>query len=47
MPVHSVELGHFILLNVQIQDTGKVVAAHTICDVLHNHPQFSSPANSP
>ena len=23
MPVHSVELGHFILLNVNVQDTGK------------------------
>ena len=22
MPVHSVELGHFILLNVNVQDTG-------------------------
>jgi len=23
MPVHSVELGHFVLLNVTIQDTGQ------------------------
>lgn len=23
MPVHSVELGHFILLNVTVQDTGQ------------------------
>lgn len=23
MPVHSVELGHLILLNVEVQDTGK------------------------
>jgi len=23
MPVHSVELGHFILLNVNVQDTGR------------------------
>ena len=22
MPVHSVELGHFILFNVELQDTG-------------------------
>jgi vacuolar protein sorting-associated protein 13A/C len=24
MPVHSVELGHFILLNVTVQDTGLI-----------------------
>jgi hypothetical protein len=24
MPVHSVELGHFVLLNVAIQDTGEI-----------------------
>lgn len=24
MPVHSVELGHFVLLNVTIQDTGEI-----------------------
>lgn len=23
MPVHSVELGHLVLLNVEVQDTGK------------------------
>lgn len=24
MPVHSVELGHLILLNIDVQDTGKL-----------------------
>lgn len=23
MPVHSVELGHFVLLNVEVQETGE------------------------
>lgn len=29
MPVHSVELGHFILLNVTIQDTGSYLPTST------------------
>ena len=24
MPVHSVELGHLVLLNIDVQDTGEV-----------------------
>jgi vacuolar protein sorting-associated protein 13A/C len=26
MPVHSVELGHFILLNITVQDTGQYIS---------------------
>ena len=28
MPVHSVELGHLVLLNIEVQDTGKVARRH-------------------
>jgi len=28
MPVHSVELGHLVLLNVDVQDTGKPTRSH-------------------
>lgn len=29
MPVHSVELGHLILLNVHVQDTGKLTCSQS------------------
>jgi hypothetical protein len=28
MPVHSVELGHLVLLNVDVQDTGESACVH-------------------
>lgn len=47
MPVHSVELGHFILLSVEVQDTGDS------CSISHKfwrpyiERQSSSQANLP
>lgn len=32
MPVHSVELGHLILLNVQVQDTGTSICKNSRLD---------------
>jgi vacuolar protein sorting-associated protein 13A/C len=30
MPVHSVELGHLVLLNVDVQDTGESTCSHSL-----------------
>ena len=47
MPVHSVELGHFILLNVEVQDTGDSCNISRKFWRPYIERQSSSQANSP
>jgi hypothetical protein len=47
MPVHSVELGHFILLNVEVQDTGDSCSISRKFWIPYIERQSSSQANSP
>jgi vacuolar protein sorting-associated protein 13A/C len=45
MPIHSVELTHLVLLNVEINDTGWCPGQETLASSLH-FLQLSKPANS-
>jgi hypothetical protein len=47
MPVHSVELGHFILLNVEVQDTGDSCSISRKFWSPYIERQSSSQVNSP
>lgn len=35
MPIHSVELGHFVLLNVTVQDTGWSISYEDYSDIFY------------
>jgi len=45
MPVHSVELGHFILLNVTVEDTGQHISSLLDLDSYYLLFQFSNQVN--
>jgi len=45
MPVHSVELGHFILLNVTVEDTGQLISSLFDPDSYYLLFQFSNQVN--